>query len=77
MKSWNGHGDARVAPRQASAGVRVLTAAFASLIIIAGLDTIFPGLGHRLIPQLKSQPQAEAGHAAKSFEWSQVRSEHS
>lgn len=77
MKSWNGHGDALVAPRRAPAGNRFLTTVFVSLIFVAGLDTIFPNLKHRFIPQPGSQPQSGTGDASKSFEWSQVRVEHS
>lgn len=75
-KSWNAVG-APVAPQRALKGTRFLTAAFGALVLIAGLDAIFPSLKHRLIPELGGQPQAGAGHASKSFEWSQVRVHHS
>ncbi|KAJ4382867.1 hypothetical protein N0V86_002092 [Didymella sp. IMI 355093] len=71
MKSWNGHGDARIAPRRASASNRLLTAVFVSLIIVAGLDTIFPNLKHRFIPP-PGRPRSGTGDAFESFEWSQI-----
>jgi hypothetical protein len=77
MKNWNGHGDALGAPRRAPAGTRFLTAAFIAVILIAGLDVILPSLKHRFIPGLPSQPPAGTSYAAKSFQWSQVRVEHS
>ena len=77
MKSWNEHDDALVAPRRAPAGIRFLTAGFVALDLIAGLDTIFPGLKQQFIPKLFSQPPSGTSHAAKSFQWSQVRVEHS
>lgn len=77
MKSWNGHGNAPAAPRRASAGNCFLTAVFVSLIIIAGLDTIFPSLKHRFVPEPGRQPQPGTDDASKPFEWSQVRVEHS
>jgi hypothetical protein len=76
MKSWNGRGDARIAPRWASASNRLLTAVFVSLIIVAGLDTVFPSLKHRFIPP-PGKSQSGTGDAFESFEWSQVRVEHS
>ncbi|XPS70904.1 hypothetical protein M3J09_003106 [Ascochyta lentis] len=72
MKSWNGHDDARMARQRAPAGTRFLTAAFAAVVVIAGLDTIFPSLKNHLIPEQGSQPPSGPGHVAKSFQWSQV-----
>ncbi|KAF3046456.1 hypothetical protein E8E12_009594 [Didymella heteroderae] len=72
MKNWNGHSDAPAAPRRASAGNCFLTAVFVSLVVIAGLDTIFPGLKHRAIPELGRQPQPGTDDASKPFEWSQI-----
>ena len=77
MKSWNGHGDALVAPWRALAGTRFLTVGFVALVVIAGLDTIFPSLKQEFIPKLFNQPLSGTNHAAKSFQWSQVRIEHS
>lgn len=77
MKSWNGYSDALVAPRRAPAGTRFLTAAFAALVIIAGLDTIFPTFKYHFIPELSTQPPLGAGHTQKPFQWPQVRVGHS
>jgi hypothetical protein len=77
MKSWNGHNDAPAAPRRTPAGNRFLTAVFVSLVVIAGLDTVFPSLKHHFIPEPARQPQPGTDDASKPFEWSQVRVEHS
>jgi hypothetical protein len=77
MKSWNGQGDAPAVPRRAPTGNRFLTVVFVSLIIIAGLDTVFPSLKHLVIPEPGRQPQTGIDDASKPFEWSQVRVKHS
>ncbi|KAJ8111546.1 hypothetical protein OPT61_g5881 [Boeremia exigua] len=71
MKGLNGHSDAPVAPQRATTGARFLTA-FTSLVLIAGLDTIFPSLKHRFIPEWSSQPRVGTSHSSRSFEWSQI-----
>jgi hypothetical protein len=73
MKSWNGHNDARVVPRRASAGTRFLTTVFCALVVIAGLDTVFPSLKHKYIPGQDGQPLSRPSYAARPFEWTQVR----
>jgi hypothetical protein len=77
MKSFTGHGDALTAPRRAPAGTRFITTAFAALVIIAGLDTIFPSLKHQFIPESGAQPREGTSYTARPFKWSQVCMEHS
>ncbi|KAJ4988082.1 hypothetical protein SVAN01_06494 [Stagonosporopsis vannaccii] len=70
-KNLNAFG-APVAPRRAPARTRFMIAASVALVLIAGLDTFFPSLEHRLIPEPGSQPQLKASHARKPFKWSQI-----
>ncbi|KAH6638378.1 TAP-like protein-domain-containing protein [Boeremia exigua] len=75
MKSWNGHDDARIAPQRAPSGARFLTAAFVALVLVAGLDTIFPSFQHRYIPNVGNKPRVGISHGSKSFEWSQIEAQ--
>lgn len=77
MKNWNEHGDALVASRRAPIGTRFLTAAFAALVVIAGLDTISPSFKFQLIPEQGSPAPIGPIRPAQPFDWSQVRVEHS
>ena len=73
-KSWEHLGNARPVRRRAPArGIGFLTAVFAALVVITGLDTIFPGVTHKLIPKLRTGPdKAGFRHAKEPFQWSQV-----
>jgi hypothetical protein len=75
MKSWGHLDDAHITRRRAPArGIGFLTAVFVALIVIAGLDTIFPGVTHKLASHLSASPgNTEFRHAEEPFEWSQVR----
>jgi hypothetical protein len=73
MKSWRNLDD--ITRRRAPAReIGFLTAVFVALIVIAGLDTIFPGVTHKLTSHLSAN-QGNTGfrHAEEPFEWSQVR----
>jgi hypothetical protein len=75
MKSWGHLDDAHITRRRAPAReIGFLTAVFVALIVIAGLDTIFPGVTHKLTSHLSAN-QGNTGfrHAEEPFEWSQVR----
>ncbi|KAH7399269.1 TAP-like protein-domain-containing protein [Pyrenochaeta sp. MPI-SDFR-AT-0127] len=72
MKSWSelDAAAAPVKPHRDPVRWRALTATFVTLVVLAGLDTIFTELKNSSLPAWTSHPQFE--HTAEPFKWSQI-----
>lgn len=68
MKSWDGLEDAAAPaqPPRAQVRWRAWSATFVTLVVLAGLDAVFPDLKNAL-------RYPGSGYAATPFEWSEVR----
>ncbi|KAJ4372202.1 hypothetical protein N0V83_003976 [Neocucurbitaria cava] len=76
MKSWNGLEDVAPPARPPRTQVRwrALTATFVTIVVLAGIDTIFPELKNISPPDFFGLPGSHPSYndVAKPFEWSQI-----
>ncbi|CAO2656749.1 Nn.00g055520.m01.CDS01 [Neocucurbitaria sp. VM-36] len=76
MKSWNGLEDVEAPAQRPRTQVRwrALTATFVTMAVLAGIDTIFPGLKNLSPQDFYNSPGSYPSykHVAKPFEWSQI-----
>ncbi|KAF1839952.1 uncharacterized protein K460DRAFT_390178 [Cucurbitaria berberidis CBS 394.84] len=75
MKSWTGFEDAvpPLQPRRTEVRWRALTATFVTMVVLAGVDTVFPELKHWSPPFWNHDSNRPGSrYAVKPFKWSEI-----